>query len=182
MYTARQKKRDNVAEYVLYMWQVEDLIRANGCDMDRIKANVISGYSLAKSEIQEVTDWWENLVEMMKLEQKEAKGHLQFIVNTINELNTLHGRLLQSPAHISYHVRFQQIESFLRELEGVTNPKPSNDIELMLGALYNVFLLKLQGREISIGTLNAVQEFGKFLALLAQKYREDQQGKLDMEI
>lgn len=181
MYTARQKKRDNIAEYVLYMWQVEDLIRANGCDMERIKVNVLPGYTLTESEIQEVADWWENLVEMMKLEKKEQQGHLQFIVNTINELNTLHGKLLQSPAHVSYHVRFQQIEPFLRELEAVTNPKPTNDIELMLGALYNVFLLKLQRREISAATLNAVQEFGKFMGLLAQKYRDDQKGKLDME-
>ena len=29
MITASAKKRENIAEYLLYMWQIEDLIRAN---------------------------------------------------------------------------------------------------------------------------------------------------------
>ena len=34
MIIARQKRKENIAEYLLYMWQVEDLIRANKFDMD----------------------------------------------------------------------------------------------------------------------------------------------------
>ena len=29
---AQQLKERNIAEYLIYMWQIEDLIRANGCD------------------------------------------------------------------------------------------------------------------------------------------------------
>ncbi|MDE6294965.1 MAG: DUF4924 family protein, partial [Muribaculaceae bacterium] len=36
MYTASEKKRENIAEYLLYMWQIEDLIRSYNLDMDRI--------------------------------------------------------------------------------------------------------------------------------------------------
>ena len=32
MIIARQKRKENIAEYLLYMWQVEDLIRANKFD------------------------------------------------------------------------------------------------------------------------------------------------------
>lgn len=39
------KKNDNVAEYILYMWQIEDLIRANKLDLDLIRRNIIDGYS-----------------------------------------------------------------------------------------------------------------------------------------
>lgn len=28
MITASQKRKENIAEYLLYMWQIEDLIRA----------------------------------------------------------------------------------------------------------------------------------------------------------
>ena len=28
MIIARQKKQENIAEYLLYMWQIEDIIRA----------------------------------------------------------------------------------------------------------------------------------------------------------
>lgn len=37
MFTATQRKKENIAEYLLYMWQIEDLIRANDLDMDKIE-------------------------------------------------------------------------------------------------------------------------------------------------
>ena len=37
MKIAQQLKAKNIAEYLIYMWQVEDLIRANGCDIDGVK-------------------------------------------------------------------------------------------------------------------------------------------------
>ena len=42
MIIAREKRRNNIAEYVLYMWQIEDLIRANELDMQRLRATVIA--------------------------------------------------------------------------------------------------------------------------------------------
>ena len=38
MITASVKKRENIAEYLLYMWQIEDIIRAYGLDPDRIQS------------------------------------------------------------------------------------------------------------------------------------------------
>ena len=37
MYISQQLKKQNIAEYLLYMWQVEDLIRANNFDMEKIR-------------------------------------------------------------------------------------------------------------------------------------------------
>ena len=34
MIIASQKKKENIAEYLLYMWQIEDIIRAYGLDID----------------------------------------------------------------------------------------------------------------------------------------------------
>ena len=39
MFISKQLKENNIAEYLIYMWQVEDMIRANGCDMEKIKKN-----------------------------------------------------------------------------------------------------------------------------------------------
>ena len=33
MFISKQLKENNIAEYLIYMWQVEDMIRANGCDL-----------------------------------------------------------------------------------------------------------------------------------------------------
>lgn len=45
MITASAKKRENIAEYVLYMWQIEDLIRAYGLDIDKIKENIVDRHT-----------------------------------------------------------------------------------------------------------------------------------------
>ena len=41
MFISQQLKEKNIAEYLLYMWQVEDLIRANQYDIEEIKSRII---------------------------------------------------------------------------------------------------------------------------------------------
>ena len=36
MFIARQKRKENIAEYLLYMWQMEDLVRSFKCDIEAI--------------------------------------------------------------------------------------------------------------------------------------------------
>ena len=181
MLTAQQKKKDNIAEYILYMWQVEDLIRAHQCDMGLIREKLLPGYQLAGEQLSEVDAWWDNLTAMLKLENKEPGGHLQMLVNTVNEVNALHLKLLKSPNFDPYHIQFQAILPLIKELESKTTPKPSNDIELMLSALYHSFVLKLKGQKITSDTDQALKAFAQFLAILSKKYKEDQAGKLDFE-
>ena len=57
MLIANKKRKENIAEYLLYMWQVEDLIRANGCDIDRVEQNIISLYGADPKTHAEIKDW-----------------------------------------------------------------------------------------------------------------------------
>ena len=69
MITASQKRKENIAEYLLYMWQIEDIIRANGLDIDKIKHNIIDKYpDLSDSQRREMTEWYESLIDMMRRE------------------------------------------------------------------------------------------------------------------
>ncbi len=36
MIIAQQKRKENIAEYLLYLWQVEDLLRACKLDIDTV--------------------------------------------------------------------------------------------------------------------------------------------------
>ena len=49
MIIAQKKKKENIAEYILYMWQVEDLIRAYKFSIDEIEQNVISRFEQTPS-------------------------------------------------------------------------------------------------------------------------------------
>lgn len=180
MITAQQKKKENYAEYIIYMWQVENLIRANECDINKIKESIIPQYKNLDKSIQlKIVDWWDNLAAMMKLEKKEQSGHLQMLINSVNELNTLHHRLLSDTHHLSYQMKFQSVAPFIKELETKMQPKPNNDIDLMLTAIYGAFILKIKGETISGGTQQALKVFGEFLAHLSHLYNEDLKGKVE---
>ena len=50
MFVSKQLKEKNIAEYLIYMWQIEDLIRANGCDIEKIKSTIIAPYPLTEEQ------------------------------------------------------------------------------------------------------------------------------------
>ena len=76
MYTASEKKRENIAEYILYMWQIEDLIRAYNLDIDRIDSEIIAQYqNLTDTQKRDLHEWYESLIDMMRREGVEKQGH-----------------------------------------------------------------------------------------------------------
>ena len=74
MITASAKKRENIAEYLLYMWQIEDIIRACGLDIDKIESAIISRYSgVSEQQLKDTREWYESLIDMMRREGKEKE-------------------------------------------------------------------------------------------------------------
>lgn len=180
MIIARQKKQDNIIEYILYMWQIEDLIRANKLDMSLIDKHIISGYQQSEDVLLEIRDWWANLTEMMRLENKAEKGHLQININTLNDVNRLHVQLLKAPNEIAYQHLYNSMAATVQEFDNKSGNNLGNEVEICLTAIYSSFLLKLKNQEVSEQTSLALKNFSKLLSLLAKKYNEEQQGKLDL--
>ena len=96
MYIASQKRKENIAEYLLYMWQIEDIIRANGLDLDKITVNIIDRYGLDDTQKKEMSEWYESLIDMMRRENVQKSGHLQLNKNIIIQLDDLHHALLKT--------------------------------------------------------------------------------------
>ena len=71
MIIASQKRKENIAEYLLYMWQIEDIIRANNLDIDKIEHNVIDRFKLTDAQRREMREWYESLIDMMRREGVE---------------------------------------------------------------------------------------------------------------
>ncbi|GAF03509.1 DUF4924 family protein [Saccharicrinis fermentans] len=175
MIVAKEKRQTNIVEYILYMWQIEDLIRAYQFNMEDIKKGIIPQYNLSGDILQECIDWYDNLAEMMTLEHIKEKGHLQVINNLVNDLDRLHRQLLNDPQEIAYGHIYNATLPFINEFDQKTGKKLSNEIELCLTGIYSKFLLKLQGKEVSKGTEEAIKAFSRFLAFLGGKYHEEQE-------
>ena len=104
MKISQQLKEKNIAEYLIYMWQVEDLLRANKCDIDLIRSNVISRYPAEEHAALE--EWYGNLADMMRAEGVTEKGHLQINRNVIRNLTDLHADLLASTKYPFYNAAY----------------------------------------------------------------------------
>ena len=74
MLIANRLRENNRAEYLLYMWQVEDIVRANGCDLDRLRENYLSQFQLTGEAQQQLEQWYADLCEMMRSEGKPKAG------------------------------------------------------------------------------------------------------------
>lgn len=182
MFTASAKKRENIAEYLLYMWHIEDLIRANGLDIDKIEKNLIDPHvNLTPEQRKDMREWYESLIDMMRREGVAEKGHLQLNKNVIIDLEDLSRRLLKNPKFASYATQYYATLPLIVELRARSGEEKPSEIEACFNALYGTMLLKMQGKEISEETQAAVAQISKFLALLAAYYKKDYNNELDLE-
>ena len=178
MFIASEKRKTNIAEYLLYMWQVEDIIRANGLDIDRIRTNVIDRFDLEPQQRKQLTEWYESLIDMMRREGVEKSGHLQLNKNTLIQLIDLHLALLKDPRFPEYTAEFYRTLPFIVELRSKSGDAPAGEIETCFNALYGMLMLRLQGKEISPDTRAAITQISRFISLLARDFHLDEADKL----
>lgn len=176
MIVARRKRKENIAEYLLYMWQVEDLIRANHFDIDSINRTVVSRYDQPEEVKKEISKWYEELIEMMRSEGVMEKGHIQLNKNVIIALTDLHLRLLKSPKEMVYGAAYYKTLPYIVQLRAKSGGEEMPELETCFSAVYGYLVLRMQGKEISPETMEGIKQISAFLALLAEKYKEEMYG------
>ena len=181
MLIAQKKRKENISEYLLYMWQVEDLIRANHFDSDEIRRNLVDRYDQPAAVKDEIARWYEELADMMRQEGVMERGHIQLNKNVIIALTDLHLRLLKSPKEMIYGSMYYKTLPYIVQLRAKSGGEDIPEIETCFTAVYGYLVLRMQGKEVSAETVEAIKQISAFLALLAEKYKDDMEGKLDEE-
>jgi hypothetical protein len=180
MLIAREKRKTNIAEYILYMWQVEDLIRAHQFNIDLIEQNLISQYTQPAKVKNDIRDWFANLMLMMYREGIREKGHLSFLRTLLADMNDLHVRMLKDPGELVYHKLNQQASDNINAFRNRQQDHNTNDIETCMNALYGLLLLRLKKKEISRETELAMATFSKLLAVLSKNYLQMERGEREI--
>ena len=145
----KRNKKDNIAEYILYLWQIEDYLRAFPQQAD------------ATPELQEFN-------QMMHREGIIDGGHLQLAKNALNELEELHTRFLNEDA--MYRAAIIRLQPSLNLLKAKTDRPTMSDIEACLTLLYQIMLLHLQKKEITAQTASVQQQATGLLQFLSRAY------------
>ena len=146
-----KSKKDNIAEYILYLWQMEDYLRAF-------------------PQNAEATEELHELNEMMHREGIMEGGHLALANNALNELIDLHAQLLDEDA--MYRAAVIRLQPSLNVLKAKTDRPTMPDIEACLVLLYQIMLLRLQKRPISPETASVQQQATQVLQFLSRIYRD----------
>ena len=180
MLVSRELRKRNIAEYLLYMWQVEDLLRANELSIDKIKNNIVEPYNLPAELSAELLQWYADLIDMMHQEDVKEAGHLQINRNVIINLTDLHQRLLHSPKVPFYSAAYYKALPFIVELRAKGANKGEPELETCFEALYGILLLKLQKKEIGEETKKAQEAITTMLSMLSTYYIEDKKGELEL--
>jgi flagellin-specific chaperone FliS len=181
VFIANELRKKNIAEYLLYMWQVEDTIRAFDCSLSRISQEYVDRFDYTDEQKEDEVDWFGNLIRMMNQEGTRQQGHLQINKVTLQTLTELHQQLLSSPKFPFYNTAYYKVLPFIVELRNRGSHKEENEIETCFNALYGVMMLRLQKKEITPNTQHAVKEISTFIGMLSDYYKKDKEEGLKFD-
>jgi hypothetical protein len=174
MITARQKRKENIFEYLIYMWQVEDLIRACHFKIDEIEVSVISQYDQPEDVKRAIRSWYMELIDMMRGEGVMETGHIQINKNVISELYDLHLKLLKNPQETIYGSLYYKTLPAIVQLRSKSGGNDISEIETCFTAVYGFLLLKMQGKEITGETTESIKQISALLTFLTARFHEEE--------
>lgn len=144
-----KNKKENIAEYILYLWQLEDYLRA---------------FSEAAEGNEELSD----ILRMMHADDVMDGGHIQLAQIALKELEMLSDDIYNQEA--TYRAAMIRLTPSLNLLKARTDRPTMSNIEACLVLLYQIMMLRLQKREISAETQEVQQQATGILQYLSKTY------------
>jgi Domain of unknown function (DUF4924) len=179
MLVAKKTKENNIAEHVIYMFQIEDLIRANKLDLDTIVHTILAPQIQDADLLAAYTKWYGDMIIQMKREGIAEKGHLSDLNEIIMELLMLHNTLLNVLNDKAYKEKFETALPSLKDFQAKSKSAEVNIVEVGLNALYSKMILKLKGQEFTEATEEAFTTMSQLLGYLAVYYKKMRNGELN---
>lgn len=181
MYTAQNRRKENIAEYILYLWQLEDLLRALQFSPEAIYTKLVKPYELSEEQKNELLTWYVDITTLLRDEGKEQSGHLEHTMHLLKDLNNLHLQLMSLPIGERYRRLYAAVAPEISTLKSKFSKPEIDDVELFFRALYSVILLRIKGEPDKDSYINDVLDLiSPVVAELATQYRRIERGEVDL--
>jgi len=178
MIIAQSKRKSNIVEYILYMYQIEDIIRSLNFDLGLIDQMIVQKYEQNDQVKQQIKVWFESLANQMQKEEKQKNGHLNAHIELINELSKLHEEVMNTVQDKEYIESYEKTRPFLKELVLKSGGEQMNsEVEVGIHGLYGLLVLRLKRQEIADETEKAFKTVSNFLAHLAVYFHKKENGE-----
>lgn len=146
MLIALQKRKENIAEYILYLWQVEDLLRALQFSPEAIYRTLVDRIEGADEQQKEnIFNWYMQIVDLLRKEGKESQGHIDHTLHLVADLHNLHLQLMKLPVGEHYRSTYSRLAPELPRLRTIIEKEEMSDTELCFRALYAAMLYRIKG-------------------------------------
>ena len=170
---AFNKLKNNVSEFIIYMYQMEDLCRVYEFKIPDIEQYVISHFPVSPEEKQELKHWFMALIQQMENEDIRESGHLKEVQSYVDELLEIKNELVSTDAEfiqIYNHAR-PHIRTAFQEATRMGSTVKS-DIQVCLNGIYGLLLCRMNGKEVPDELNDGIDAFGQVLSYLSFKYRQ----------
>ncbi len=169
---ASQKLQENVAEFIIYMYQMEDLIRVYNFELTDIRQYVIHHFPIEEKEKKIMESWFEDIMRRMQEQDIRERGHLVEVQAFVDELLRLKEKLLPADeefAHV-YNMARPHIRQSIQEADGLVK----SDIQACLNGIYGLLLCRMNNREVPEELQEGLEHFGNVLSYLSFRYKMEQ--------
>lgn len=175
MQLAEQKKKSNIIEYLLFMYQMEDLMRSCNLNINAVVARFIEPHIQDPKLVEDYKRWYTYIIDDLKSFNREKHGHVSEVYEIQMELFYLHNSLITVTPNEEYIALYADSQPYINEFRDKT-PMQFNDVDLCIHALYMKLLLKMQGKSISETTELAFEKMKNILVQLAKAYHKMKSG------
>ena len=119
------------------------------------------------------------IVELLRKEGKEEKGHIEHTLHLIQDLHNLHLQLMKLPVGDHYRMTYTRMAAELPRLRTILDNNEISDTELAFRALYAAMLYRIKGSgERAIEDTLAV--ISPSIGELAALYGKVERGELNL--
>lgn len=176
---AREKRDENIAEYILYVWQLEDLLRALKFEPRAVFDALVAPRDATDKWKLAALEWYMEIADLLVKSGKAESGHLDITLHLIGEMNNLHLMLLEQPAGRHYRELFSLLAPALPALRATLGREDISDIELAFRALYAAMLYRMKGARAEM-TDEVTRLVSPVVAALSEMYHKVERGEIDL--
>jgi hypothetical protein len=176
MLIAQKKKSENIAEYILYMYNVEDILRMFLFNIPEMMEKYVKPQLPDISFLNQYESWYDGIAYELQQTGKEKKGHISELQEATMELVYLHQTLLTVVNDEKYKKLSEATAMYLEEFRKKAGMLTNHEVEIILHAMNMKLQLKIRGKEISQETEEAFDCMRIQLAYLSREFHRMKSG------
>lgn len=173
---AKLKQKENISEYLLFLWQMEDLLRGIDFDLSRLDEEILPAI-IDDEERTKTRKWLAEMATGMQQSSLHVSGHHHETYEVLNELAMLQKTLLNVTNSPSFRQVYEAAQPILQDFRKKSEKTPQSDMETALTALYGILILRIAKKEVSEETSNAMAPISAYLRELTRAYHLMKAGK-----